>query len=173
MRISLGFARTICNCSDCSEFCKWMPGYLIPEDLPRLAGTTDEQTILDWAFVHLLASSGFLLNDPEAGLRRVPTLVPARQDNGCACHWLGSKGECTVHENAPYGCAMFDQHQSRLEHTRRANMGALNVLAEWDHFTRTRDSLYYMIWNALSSRQLTAPNRLDSRTLYLKTLNQK
>lgn len=170
-RIDLGFVRTECACEACSEFCKWLPGYLLPEDLTRLAGTGAPDAVLAWAEDHLLASSGFALYRRDVGIFRVPTLVPARQDNGCACHWLMPSGKCAVWENAPFGCAMFDQHQDQHAYTERSTAGANRLCAEWFAWTQRRDSLYYQIWTVLSAQKRTAPNRLESQDRYYKTLN--
>ena len=37
MRIFMGHWRTICNCDLCAINCRFIPGYLLPEDLDYIA----------------------------------------------------------------------------------------------------------------------------------------
>ncbi len=52
--------------------------------------------------------------------------MPAVTDEG-ACHWYQG-GRCTVHENSPFGCAFFDQHQSDRQARNRAEKGLAAIL---------------------------------------------
>ena len=54
MRYSLGFARTECACEACSVSCRFVPGFLVPDDLANLRDPS--MSLFDWAREHLLAS---------------------------------------------------------------------------------------------------------------------
>ena len=83
-----------------------IPGSLDVADLERLC--PPGRDLFAWAEEHLVA-----LTD-----KAFPTLVPARGPDG-KCHWLYN-GQCTVHAQAPYGCAFFDAHQSEAKVQRRS-----------------------------------------------------
>jgi hypothetical protein len=36
-RTELGFERTACSCAECTIHCHYLPGYLLPDDLPLIA----------------------------------------------------------------------------------------------------------------------------------------
>lgn len=167
MRTDLGFARTVCDCADCSEFCHWMPGFLLPDDLTRLAGTSEWRLLSKWALQHLLASQGSLALWMGKQFR-VPTIVPARQENGCVCHWLAD-GRCSVHADAPFGCAFFDTHQEYDEGMIRSQRSTLLLMSEV--VKPQGASLYYRVWEHLVRHDRIAPDRATSRARYLKTLN--
>jgi hypothetical protein len=81
-----------------------MPGCLIPADLGRMIPKGIDP--FKWAEENLLASPGALvMKDGE--VFRIPTLVPAVQEDG-ACIHLTEDHQCSIHENAPFGCAFFD-----------------------------------------------------------------
>jgi hypothetical protein len=81
-RTEFGFTRTTCACPACSAHCESMPGFLVPSDLPRMAGTEQPADIMAWAQENLLASPGAVVANVETGrVFRIPTLVPARADN--------------------------------------------------------------------------------------------
>lgn len=110
VRTEFGAQRTTCACKICITNCRYMPGFLIPADLDRLipvsaAGVT---AVLRWANENLLASPGALIRIKATGeITRVPTLVPATKPDGSCIH-LSDDHRCTIHENAPFGCAFFD-----------------------------------------------------------------
>src|SRR5262245_41659517 len=138
-REQYGFRRTRCDCTLCAVPCRHMPGSLDVADLARLC--PEGQDLFAWAELHLRA-----LTD-----KSYPTLVPARAANG-HCHWL-VEGRCAVHENAPYGCAFFDLHQSDAEADRRA---AATLKARRDD--AASNGLYYRLWLYLCRRGLTVPS---------------
>ncbi len=35
-RTELGFERTVCDCGACKINCKFIPGFLLPSDIPRI-----------------------------------------------------------------------------------------------------------------------------------------
>ncbi len=79
VRTEFGFERTFCDCDDCSIFCRFMPGMLVPADLPRLyaAQRSPGETTHDWALRCLLASPGALVSI-QGRMQRIPTLVLRR-----------------------------------------------------------------------------------------------
>ena len=172
MRTEFGFERTECACEECTQNCRFIPGYLIPDDLERLSGVlsfvdaddsfklkewaTDFFKLKEWATEHLLASPGaIVIHNGE--VKRVPTLVPARKEDG-SCHWLTEDGRCSVHANAPFGCAFFDAHQTEDEYTPRSVAGIQSVIQ-----SHQRCENYSMIWILLMGLGLKAPGPEDCR----------
>ncbi len=110
-RVQHGFPATTCGCDFCRAYCKHIPGRLDASDLHRLCPPGED--VFAWAERHLRA-----VDDTP-----YPKLVPARQANG-HCHWY-QDGRCTVHAQAPYGCAFFDAHMpaAEVENRRLASLG--------------------------------------------------
>src|SRR4051812_680890 len=82
-RWEFGHKRTRCDCSECLAPCRYIPGFLIPSDLYRLANSTDSVTVDIFATAHLLASPGAIVMK-DGKKYRIPTLVPARKkDQSC------------------------------------------------------------------------------------------
>jgi hypothetical protein len=79
-----------------------------------------------------------------------PTLVPVRQANG-HCHWY-EHGKCSVHENAPFGCAFFDFHMPVEEAVRRSRI-ALQARTD----DTAGNGLFYRVWCHLRDKGLTSP----------------
>ena len=102
-RTEFGVERSVCACGNCQINCRFMPGMLIPADLPRLIPAGVDP--FAWADANLLASPGALVTR-NGEVFRVPTLVPAVKADGSCIH-LGEGGRCGVHQDAPFGCAFF------------------------------------------------------------------
>lgn len=144
-RTEFGFERTICSCAECTVNCEHMPGYLIPDDLVRIQNhLAPEDSLLTWAVRHLLASPGAKVMR-RGRIFRIPTLVPARQDNG-ACHFLTSEKHCAIHAIAPFGCAFFDAHMTREQADERSCHGLQAILSAW-----LTGDLYAQVWQALAA----------------------
>ena len=77
---------------------------------------------------------------------RIPTLVPQRGIEG-ACKFL-REGKCGIHAVAPYGCAMFDVHQSHAEANRRSARGLQEIACEW---AMGAGSIYVCLWKMLDA----------------------
>jgi hypothetical protein len=95
-RIELGFERTECACPDCKRYCEFMPGMVIPSDLECLTEYLGYSNPVEFALENLLSSPGAtVINGGQ--IRQVPSLVPARDQNG-ACLFLDeeSSAESTV-----------------------------------------------------------------------------
>lgn len=140
--LPMPFARTMCNCEMCSYYCKIMPGYLIPADLPRLM--PEGAKMEDWAKSNLRASDGALVvkNGRQIWIR---TLVPAHKEDG-SCINLQADGSCGVHEVSPFGCAFFDSHMTDPEHATRSGWGLQLIYADWQV-----GGPYSMVWNMLNT----------------------
>ena len=81
-----------------------------------------------FARAHLLASPGAtVLKDGVP--YQIPTLVPQRRE-GYACHFLDGQNRCVIHACAPFGCRMFDSHQTHEEANRRSRQGLLAIARE-------------------------------------------
>lgn len=150
-RPEFGFARTVCACEECTRNCRYIPGYLIPDDLKRiqerLAPVSD---LFHWAKQYLLASPGAKVMR-KGRVFRIPTLVPARQGSG-VCTFLTTEGRCSIHAFAPFGCAFFDAHQDRAESDRRSLCGLRTIMEAWSNF-----DLYAHVWLMLDQAGLRAP----------------
>lgn len=150
-RSEFGFARSVCSCPDCVRNCHFMPGYLIPADLPRiLQHLAPGQDLFDGSRAHLLASPGAKVRRGDR-IFRIPTLVPARREDG-ACRFLTADSRCALHAVAPFGCAFFDEHQSCSESDRRSQRGLQAVLEAWQN-----GDVYAQVWTMLVQSGLVAP----------------
>ena len=49
VRTEFGFERTACACSECAINCRFIPGYLIPADLDRIAGHLGSENLIEFA----------------------------------------------------------------------------------------------------------------------------
>ena len=178
MRQEFSFNRTSCACPDCSVSCRFVPGYLVPDDLLRLYIAVNDgwpvfdarRSMLEWAERHLRASPGALVaREDERTNRmtyfRIPTLVPATQDGLPACHWLAKDGKCQVHDNAPFGCAFMDAHMGEAEGTNRSAAG-LRAIAE-DFRT---NGMYASVWIHLHARGLIAASPEEKRAAMQKEI---
>ena len=132
-----GFSRTACGCPLCQAYCRVRPGTLDPEDLARLC--PPGQDLLTWAERHLRARAG----------GPYPALVPARAIAG-HCHWYVGGG-CSVHADAPYGCAFFDAHMDDAEVARRVGATVAAIRAD-----AAADGPYARVWRHLRDRELVA-----------------
>lgn len=149
VRKEFGFERTVCACGECALNCHFIPGYLIPADLERIAARLDYDNLIEFAINNLLASPGATVLD-GGQVRQIPTLVPARREDG-ACLFLDEQNRCSIHEVSPFGCAFFDVHQSREESDRRSGYGLMQIAHAWreGHF-------YAQIWLLLETLGLMA-----------------
>lgn len=142
----LGHERTVCQCRDCARFCDHMPGMMIPEDIDALA-PPDMPNRLDWIATHLVASPGAIvgryLEDGTIERLRIPTIRPATRAGG-VCVFLDENGDCSIHDHSPYGCAVFDDHQTRTEGDRRSSDGLKAIIED----TR-QDGPYTKLWDWL------------------------
>lgn len=150
-RTEFGFARTKCDCHECTLNCRFIAGYLIPADLDRITQRLAPGTnLFGWAAQHLLASPGAKVMQRNR-IFRIPTLVPARQPNG-ACIFLTAENRCAIHAVAPFGCSFFDAHQTRAVADRRSQQGLRVVMEAW-----CRMDLYAQVWLVLDQADLQAP----------------
>lgn len=166
-RTEFGFHRTNCGCRLCAINCEFIPGFLIPSDIPRLMehfGFTDEK---EFARQHLRASPGSLVMR-DGVIFRIPCLVPRRQRN-VSCQWLTPDKKCAVHEVSPYGCAFLDVHMSKEEQDARAQVALLQLEREFDNYAKLRGSTYAVLWHYLNNMGLT---NIDPRIMR-KRMNQQ
>jgi hypothetical protein len=154
VRTEFGLARTECACPHCTQFCLFMPGFLVPSDLERMVPAGADP--LAWAETNLLASPGALVMQGRH-LFRIPTLVPAvRADGSC----INFDGACTIHAIAPFGCA-FPSCSDPPEFEAAAAEALRTILCEHsDHAT-----LYARVWNHLwdIGRRQLPPEELRKR----------
>jgi hypothetical protein len=150
-RVEFGFERTVCACVQCTNYCRHVPGYLVPSDLERLGDYCGGSGVFDgWATQHLLASPGALVIRKGA-LGRIPTLVPARRADR-ACVFLSADNSCSIHKIAPFGCAFFDSHQENDEADRRSSRGLRAILEDWQSA-----GPYSALWLALHAAGRDSP----------------
>lgn len=159
VRTEFGFARTTCACNNCSINCRFIPGYLIPADLERIAAHVGAENVVAFAADNLLASPGAIVGTTDGQRHRIPTLVPARHGNG-SCKFLKGNGDCSIHAVSPFGCAFFDTHQTPEESDSLSMQGLMAIDREWQ---QPDDSVYAIIWNILNETGLTAPAPMVAR----------
>ena len=85
-RTELGFERTVCDCRACKINCEFIPGFLLPSDIRRIALHLGYSNPVEFSLDNLLASPGAIVVD-RGQIRRIRTLAPARRQDG-ACLFL-------------------------------------------------------------------------------------
>ncbi|MGV8074235.1 MAG: YkgJ family cysteine cluster protein [Syntrophobacteraceae bacterium] len=158
MRTFMGFNRTNCDCEDCARHCRYVPGYLMQKDIKDIAAFLGETEMDGFLKKYLLASPGALAMRGGRPFR-IPTIVPARQENGWCIFFDGK--HCNIHPVAPVGCAFFDTHQDREQ---LAGMVLNMLLQDWVSGL----SLYCKSWNYLNDLGLTAPSPEEGRNRMAK-----
>jgi Fe-S-cluster containining protein len=156
IRTEFGFERTACACSECAINCRFIPGYLIPADLDRIAGHLGSENLIEFALENLLASPGATVLD-RGQVRQIPTLVPARRSDG-ACKFLDASNRCLIHEVSPFGCAFFDAHQCKTESDYRSGSGLVQIDRAW-----RGDHLYARLWLLLEALGKVGPSPAAAR----------
>jgi Fe-S-cluster containining protein len=162
MRTEFGFQRTIVDGPVERLNCKYMPSYLIPADLERIAKSLGK-TVEEWAMENLLASPGATLARVNPQTRsivpyQVRTLVPARNANGHCLYYQEDTGHCQIHAVSPFGCAFFDTTMSRSEADRRTLAGLAAVKEDW-----ATNGPYSQIWTKLHAAGKTAMSATECR----------
>lgn len=149
-RTEFGYVRTACACERCALNCHYLPSYLIPADLSRIARLLGFGNVFEFAARFLVASPGALVM--SAGNRfRIRTLVPARRTDG-ACIFLDERDRCRIHEWSPFGCAFFDDHQTQGEADTKSAEGLRAVHGAW-----LAGAVYAHVWRALHVLSRTSP----------------
>lgn len=101
----LDYAPSECSCSVCADLCKSLPGWLVPDDLPRIAahlGLSEQELFntrlqVDWwddESLRILAPLRF----PHAPGTLVPFFPHGR------CTFLTEDDLCEIHEVKPQEC---------------------------------------------------------------------
>jgi Fe-S-cluster containining protein len=125
----------------------------VPADVERIARYLGYTNVGEFAFDNLLASPGATVMNAEGHVFQIPTLVPQRKTDG-SCKFLSAEGHCSIHAVSPYGCAMFDAHQSSEEADRRSSRGLQEVARHWS--ARVGTSAYAVVWKLLYTVGLRA-----------------
>lgn len=151
-RVEFGFKRTECACAECTMNCRFIPGHLIPADVKRISRHLGYTNVFKFAMENLTASPGAMVMSAADGrVFQIPTLVPQRKPDG-SCKFL-QNNSCTIHAVSPYGCALFDAHQSSAEANRRSSRGLEEIAREWAVKSR---SIYALLWKMLFAVGLRA-----------------
>lgn len=166
IRTEFGFDRTECACSKCAINCWFIPGYLIPNDLERIAEYLGQEDLVDFALENLLASPGATVVDRGA-VRRIRTLVQARRDDG-ACKFLDANNRCAIHKVSTFGCAFFDAHQSKEVADYRSGTGLVQIDAAW-----REDHPYARLWMLLETLGKVGPSPVAARARLEQALAAK
>lgn len=145
-RTEFGFARTECACHDCQQNCRYIPGYLIPDDIERVSRHLGYTNIGEFAFDCLLASPGATVMGQDGHVFQIPTIVPRRKEEDGSCVFLQGEG-CSIHSVSPFGCAYFDCRQSHQEANRRSSRGLQEIARHLTAATAT--SSYTVLWRLL------------------------
>lgn len=156
-RTEFDYSRTTCDCHQCTINCKFLPGYLIPSDLDRIASHIGTANLVEFAMNHLLASPGAILGLSSGETKRIRTLVPARKSD-LSCIFLTEQQHCSIHSLSPFGCAFFDTHQTRQESDTRSLEGLWAIDREWKEMGE-----YACLWLFLDFNGKVAPNPVQQR----------
>ena len=138
-RTEYGYERTTCSCPRCSRFCSYVPGMLAPPDLPRMARAAGFSDLFAYGEQYLSASPG-AVTVTYGRLVRIPSLVPRALSNGACMHWTDDH-LCRIHDVAPYGCAMVDDHMTAAEGSKRSAACLFQTLQD-----RQRNGPYAQVW---------------------------
>lgn len=92
-------------------------------------------------------------------LFQIPTLVPRRKENG-SCVFLDENNLCKIHEISPFGCALFDSHQSVDEANMRSSRGLQEIARLW---ANPNIHTYTIIWRMLHGAGLRAIPAQEAR----------
>src|SRR5262245_66664636 len=120
-RTELAFVLTVFDCKACKINFEFIPGFLLPSDIPRIAEHLGYSNPVEFALDNLLASPGAIVVD-RGQIRRIRTLTPARRQDG-ACLFLDEEHRCRIHRVSPYGCSHFDARQTDEEANLRSSAG--------------------------------------------------
>lgn len=151
-RQEYGFNATTCACEACNHFCTYLPGFLAVSDLQRLFGFLGLGASLEeFAEKYLNASPGAKALTAK-GVTSIPTLVPARKEDG-SCIFLTENKLCGIHAVAPYGCRFFDDHMPAEDGDKRATAALLDIMANV-----AVGGDYSRIWRHLNHCGLKAPS---------------
>lgn len=162
------FTRTVCACPECTRNCRFIPGFLTPDDLRPLADALGHgEDIVAFSRAHLLASVGATVMTRHGELLQVRTLVPARSMESNHCHLLTADGRCRVHTRSPFGCRFFDAHLPHDECDRRSSFGLAAILDAW-----RRGDLYARIWLDLDARGRRAVPASEARRRMAADMNK-
>ena len=157
--------RNVCGCKVCQVHCAKMPSFLIPEDIiPYMVVTNfltednvhdelDIEEIMPWAQENLLASDGAYIRVPNSdAVVQIPTLVPASRKNGSCVHFNQKTRLCGIHEQAPFGCRMFNCSMDQQRADALSSFAAARLAKMWDTLCKDSDSLkpdeglYAAVW---------------------------
>lgn len=163
------FERHSCTCEWCVRACKVQPGMLIPSDLAKIGIMS-----IEYARLHLVASVNQWMpfkSPSKSGVVIIRHLVPMRvpsfrKKRLRPCHWL-VKDRCTIHENAPFGCAYFNACMRRAmiavdpislrRQQSRVRWGLEQIADEWRGWYDGQPSQYVRFWNTLAADGVREP----------------
>lgn len=152
-RTEFGFTRSIADGALEVMNCIYIPGYLVPSDLERMAKACGAEDIFSWALENLLASPGATVMR-DGVVFNIRTLVPRRSEKG-GCKFLTNDCKCSIHADAPFGCAFFSTTMNAEEANKASTAGLCAIMREWDC-----GGLYAKIWLQLDAlcRRAKSPN---------------
>ena len=179
-RTEFGYARSKCGCDKCSVYCRFAPGMVIPQDLPRLGPLArGEAALIAWALEHLsvaVGPMGFQVKRSDGARVKYPTLVPARGPDDLACHWLQPDGRCAVHDRAPFGCAFFDCRLDGTDALERKSRACEEMAESWraeESDPGSAKGLYARVCNALVAAGRIAPDPRESSSRMRRAVAQE
>jgi Fe-S-cluster containining protein len=147
-RTEFGHPRVSCSCKQCTDPCRFIPSYLIPNDLDRLIPShLSNEKQIEWCETNLLASPGATVLDRATGrTRNIPSLVLAsKSDTDHSCVFLDAERRCTIHAIAPFGCAFFRVCTKVAADDTLSVQGLVAIDNDWHE----PHSLYRAIWEHL------------------------
>jgi len=179
-RGSLGFERTVSTAFEDVLYCKFMPGFLLAEDIEPLTLHLGYTNPIQMAKDHLVASPGSTVVK-DGAIHRLGTLVPARAPIGSTgqlafgessqgpCKFLDRNDRCIIHAQAPWACAFCDSIMSKAEGDRRTLAANIELWKSWHGRADGYADLWQILWTM--GRRGIAP-RL-SRARILAALKQR
>lgn len=151
-----------CACKKCIASCQTFPGALGPGDLDTIANYMGVD-LDDPEFISLWRASGGakLVKNAIGELVRVPTIVPAEDENGCI--FLESSGECALHPVAPFECRHFRSCVDEDDDDAKTMLMHREIL---------KDQQYLAFWEYLMNHGYRATPIAMRRAAYEQALEQ-
>lgn len=135
------FTRTVCGCDECVRCCRHQPGFLVHDDIARIA-----EVLVEPVERRLAASPGAIVGKEIDGVLvvgQIGSIAPKTNSDG-SCTFLKANGRCAIHAVSPFGCRMFDPHMADDEASKRLEWGTKQLFDR--RYQAIRDSLDRATW---------------------------
>lgn len=160
--------RTSCSCETCQVGCKTLPGALVPADLIKMQQHIEpDASLTEFADKYLVVSSGArILNPQTRQAMSVPSLAPKQRSDG-TCIFYNRQGRCDIHQVSPFGCSMFDTHE-----TESVSTPLVRDMVLQQYESHCTGGVYHQLCQYLYAKGQHATPLEDRRRAYEEMLNK-